>query len=85
MARGPEELAKVWQDFLTEKFSPTQNEKLRAEFDALSDNNEEDTQITREEFEDAVSIVYAEGKINRAGQHTSRSLSKLNGGARGAF
>ena len=51
---GPDELAKVWQDFLAEKFTATEKEKLRAEFDALPDNNEED-QITSEEFKDAVS------------------------------
>ena len=39
---GPEELAKVWQDFLAEKFAPTQSETLRAEFDALPDNEEDD-------------------------------------------
>ena len=31
---GPEELARVWHDFLSEKFSATKMEQLRAEFEA---------------------------------------------------
>ena len=50
---GPEELARVWHDFLAEKFSPTKLEALRAEFEALPESND-DKQLTREEFEAAV-------------------------------
>ena len=50
---SPEELADVWHKFLQKKFSQTEKEKLRAEFDALPETGEEDA-LTREEFEEAV-------------------------------
>ena len=50
---GPSELAQIWHDFLAEKFSATEMERLRAEFEALP-NSEDDKGITRAEFEEAV-------------------------------
>ena len=50
---GPEELATVWKKFLHKKFSPTELENLRAEFDALPENDELG-ELDRKEFEEAV-------------------------------
>ena len=38
--QSPEELAEVWKKFLDKKFSATELEKLRDEFEALPENNE---------------------------------------------
>ena len=43
----------MWHDFLSKKFSATELEQLRAEFEALPESNE-DEKLTREEFEAAV-------------------------------
>ena len=51
---GPEELAAVWKKFLNKKFSPTELENLRAEFDALPECTDEDVRLQRKEFEDEV-------------------------------
>ena len=48
----PEELAEVWQQFLEKKFSETELEKSRAEFEALPASDE--GELTRKEFEEAV-------------------------------
>ena len=50
---GPRELAQVWHQFLAEKFSATEMERLRKEFEALP-NSEDEKELTREEFEEAV-------------------------------
>ena len=51
---GPEELADVWHDFLDKKFSATERERLRAEFEALSECEDPNAMLTRKEFDDAV-------------------------------
>ena len=50
---GPEELAAVWKKFLNKKFSPTELENLRNEFEALP-ANEGAEELERKEFEEAV-------------------------------
>ena len=46
---GPHELAQIWYDFLDEKFSSTEMERLQSEFEALPESKD-DEEITREEF-----------------------------------
>lgn len=50
---GPEELAQVWHEFLEKKFSKTELERLRTEFELLPDTGEQGA-LTREEFETAL-------------------------------
>ena len=50
---GPEELADVWHEFLEKKFSQSELEKLRSEFDSLPETGENDA-LTKKEFEEAV-------------------------------
>ena len=51
---SPEELAHVWKAFLDTKFSQTDLERARADFEALPEGNDEDSELTREEFNEAV-------------------------------
>ena len=54
---GPEELAEVWKKFLEKKFSATETEKLRKEFEALPECNDPEAELKREEFEEAVKCM----------------------------
>ena len=47
------ELATVWQNFLEQKFSSTEMESMRAEFEMLPEREDEDG-LTRGEFDEAV-------------------------------
>ena len=51
---GPEELAQAWQDFLDKKFSPTELEALRVEFESFTECQEKGCELTREEYDAAV-------------------------------
>ena len=51
---SPQELAEIWKEFLGRKFSPTEQERLRAEFEELPESTDPDEELTREEFENAV-------------------------------
>ena len=51
---SPHELARVWQAFLDQKFSQTDLERAREEFEALPDDNGNDSKLSREEFNEAV-------------------------------
>ena len=51
---GPAELASNWQRFLERKFSETEMEKMRADFEALPNSREPETQMSRKEFDEAV-------------------------------
>ena len=53
---SPEELGEVWQDFLGKKFSATELEALRKEFEELPECQGRD-QLTREEFDAAVKAM----------------------------
>ena len=50
---SPEELASEWKKFLDKKFSPTELERIRAEFDALPEDDGAG-EMDRKEFEEAV-------------------------------
>ena len=54
---GSEELAQVWYEFLKKKFSATERERLRVEFEALSESDDEEAELTRKEFDDAVDCM----------------------------
>ena len=54
---GPAELASVWHEFLKKKFSATEAEKIRAEFEALPEDEEENAELTRKEFDEAVKCM----------------------------
>ena len=51
---SPHELARVWQEFLHEKFSQTDLEQARAEFEALPESKDAESELSREEFDQAV-------------------------------
>ena len=51
---SPQELARVWKAFLDAKFSQTDLERARAEFESLPAAEGEDGNLTREEFNQAV-------------------------------
>ena len=71
---NPEELADVWKKFLYKKFSPTELEKLREEFDALSEDNGQE-ELERKEFEDAVRHMKMERLREPTG--SQRKFSKI--------
>ena len=50
----PEELAGVWQEFLADKFTPTELENARSALEELSDSDDESAMLTREEFDKSV-------------------------------
>ena len=56
---SPEELARVWQAFLDKKFSQTDLEQARAEFESLPEDNENGSDLTRHEFNEAVKQMKA--------------------------
>ena len=56
---SPQELASVWQEFLDEKFSSTDLEQAREEYAALPESDENDRELTREEFNEAVKHMKA--------------------------
>ena len=47
---GPEELAEVWRAFFDKKFSPTECERLKREFEELPVSDQSD-ELTRSEFD----------------------------------
>ena len=51
---SPRELAQVWKAFLETKFSQTDLERARDDYDALPDSADDDSELTREEFNQAV-------------------------------
>ena len=51
---GAQELAEAWKEFLDKKFSATELEQLREEFEALPQCKDEKEKITREEYNAAV-------------------------------
>ena len=59
---SPHELARVWQEFLHEKFSQTDLEQARDEFEALPESKDADAKLSREEFDEAVKQM----KVNKA-------------------
>ena len=54
LIQNPQELAHVWSNFLAKKFEQTEQEKLRADFEALPQCQDATENLTREEFEKAV-------------------------------
>ena len=44
----------VCHEFLEKKFSPTEREKLRTEFEALPECRDESEELTRKEYDAAV-------------------------------
>ena len=42
---SPQELTHVWQEFLDQKFSPTDLEQARAEFESLPEDNENENEL----------------------------------------
>ena len=51
------ELADAWQQFLEAKFAQTELEKLRRDFEALPESDDPESEMTREEFDEAVSLM----------------------------
>ena len=55
--RKPGRSTHNWQEFLSHKFTTTELEKMRADFEALPKCNNEREQLTRDEFDQAVKLI----------------------------
>ena len=67
---GPQELAEIWREFLEKKFSTTEVEKLRDEFERSPEAQDPEAELKRTEFEEAVKHL----KNGKATEQVSKSI-----------